>query len=143
MNLLRVPSTLDSLRAIAEYVMEAADSAGLNKGVTYRLRLAVDEVATNIIVHGYPASGHQGDLDLQATIDDGALTIAIEDNGVPYDPHQDPPDVDLDSPLKQRPIGGLGIYLAKQNVDQFIYERVGERNRNILIVNRDSQTTAQ
>jgi anti-sigma regulatory factor (Ser/Thr protein kinase) len=77
-------------------------------------------------------------LDLKATIDDGALTIAIEDNGIPYNPDQYEPDVNPDVPLEQRPIGGLGIYLAKRNVDRFIYERVGERNRNTLIVNRSS-----
>jgi serine/threonine-protein kinase RsbW len=126
-----VPATLDSLGAIAEYVMAAAASAGLDKRASYRLRLAVDEIATNIIVHGYASAGLQGALELRADIDAGSLTIAIEDSGVAYDPRQAPvPDIDL--PLEQRPIGGLGVYLASRSVDEFRYERVGDRNRTIF-----------
>ena len=126
-----VPATLDSLGAIAEYVMAAAASAGLDKRASYRLRLAVDEIATNIIVHGYVNAGLQGALELHAEIDDATLTIAIEDSGVAYDPRQAPlPDIDL--PLEQRPIGGLGVYLASRSVDEFLYERVGDRNRTIF-----------
>ena len=111
--------------------MAAAASAGLDKRASYRLRLAVDEIATNIIVHGYAEAGLQGALELRADIDDRTLIIAIEDTGVAYDPRQAPvPDTDL--PLEQRPIGGLGVYLAIRSVDEFLYERVGDRNRTIF-----------
>ena len=126
-----VPATLDSLGAIAEYVMAAATSAGLDKRASYRLRLAVDEIATNIIVHGYAEAGLQGALELRADIDARALTISIEDSGVAFDPRQVPvPDTAL--PLEQRPIGGLGVYLAIRSVDEFLYDRVGDRNRTIF-----------
>jgi serine/threonine-protein kinase RsbW len=126
-----VPTTLDSLPAITEYVMAAAASAGLDKRASYRLRLAVDEIATNIIVHGYAEAGLQGALELRADIDERALTICIEDSGLAYDPRQAPvPDTAL--PLEQRPIGGLGVYLAIRSVDEFLYDRVGDRNRTIF-----------
>jgi anti-sigma regulatory factor (Ser/Thr protein kinase) len=126
-----MPATLDSLGAIAEYVMAAAASAGLGKRASYRLRLAVDEIATNIIVHGYDEAGRQGALELRADIDERALTLSIEDAGVAYDPRQAPVP-DTATPLEQRPIGGLGVYLAIRSVDEFLYERVGDRNRTIL-----------
>jgi serine/threonine-protein kinase RsbW len=126
-----VPATLDSLRAIADYVMAAAASAGLGKRASYRLRLAVDEIATNIIVYGYAEAGLQGALELRADIDERALTISIEDGGVAYDPRQTPVP-DTSKPLEQRSIGGLGVYLAIRSVDEFLYERVGGRNRTIL-----------
>jgi serine/threonine-protein kinase RsbW len=126
-----IPATLDSLGSIAEYVMAAAASAGLEKRASYRLRLAVDEIATNIIVHGYANAEHQGMLEIRADIDDKALTIVIDDTGVTYDPRQAPtPDINL--PLDQRPIGGLGVYLAMRNVDEFVYEHLGDRNRSIF-----------
>jgi serine/threonine-protein kinase RsbW len=126
-----VPATLDSLGSIAEYVMAAAAAAGLDKRASYRLRLAVDEIATNIIVHGHVNAGLQGVLELRADMDDKTLMIAIEDAGVAYDPRQAPvPDTEL--PLEQRPIGGLGIYLAIRSVDEFQYEHAGERNRTIF-----------
>jgi anti-sigma regulatory factor (Ser/Thr protein kinase) len=126
-----VPATLDSLDAIAEFVMAAAAAAGLNQRASYRLRLAVDEIATNIIVHGYVEAGLQGALELQAEIDDSTLTLSIEDAGAAFDPRQaSAPETDL--PLEQRPIGGLGVYLAMRSVDEFLYERIGDRNRTIF-----------
>ena len=126
-----VAATLDSLEAIAEFVMAAAASAGLDKRASYHLRLAVDEIATNIIVHGYADAGLQGALELSADIDDRTLTISIEETGATFDPRQAAaPDTDL--PLEQRPIGGLGVYLAIRSVDEFLYARIGDRNRTIL-----------
>ena len=76
-----------------------------------------------------PTRIFQGALELRADIDDRALTVSIEDSGVAYDPRQTPvPDTSL--PLEERPIGGLGVYLAMKSVDEFLYERVGDRNRS-------------
>ncbi|MFQ5794626.1 MAG: ATP-binding protein [Candidatus Bipolaricaulia bacterium] len=143
MESLTVPGTLDSLKTIREYVTAAADEADLDKKAAYRLRLAVDEIATNVIVHGYNEAGREGMLDLNADIDENALTICLEDTGMSYDPRQNPTPDDLDEPLEQRPIGGLGVYLAIQGVDRFTYERIGDRNRNIFVVNRKATASEE
>ena len=132
--------TLDSLGLIRTYVTSAAQSAGLDNKATYKLCLAVDEIATNIIVHGYEEAGRSGVVDLQVTMDSTKLTVIIEDDGAPFDPRQsDLPSVDdLSTPLEDRRIGGLGVFLAFDGVDEFTYERSGERNRNVFVVNRQS-----
>ena len=104
MDPLTVPGTLDSLETIREYVTAAATAASLDRRASYRLRLAVDEIATNIITHGYAEAGLKGMLDLQADIDEKVLTISIEDTGVAYDPQQSEPPDDLDLPLEQRQV---------------------------------------
>jgi serine/threonine-protein kinase RsbW len=136
MEPLIVSGILDSLSVIAEYVKEAAQAAGLDKKAAYKLRLAVDEIATNIILHGYEEAGRKGEVICHATLDDETLTISIEDTGDQYDPTQQKIPDGLDLPLEQRKIGGLGVYLTIQGVDRFIYEHSGERNRNIFVMNR-------
>jgi anti-sigma regulatory factor (Ser/Thr protein kinase) len=136
---LTVAGTLDSLGAIAKYVMAVAAATGLDKKTSYNLRLAVDEIATNIIIHGYEEAGREGVLELQAFVDEQTLTISLKDTGVPYNPKQRLTPDDLDQPLEQRKIGGLGVYIAIQGVDKFIYERVGDQNHNIFIVNLSKQ----
>ncbi|XWK85987.1 MAG: ATP-binding protein [Phormidium sp.] len=137
MEQLTVPGTLDSLSKISKYVLSAASAAGLDKKATYRLRLAVDEIATNVIIYGYEDAKIQGNLDLQAKIDDSSLTILMEDRAAAFDPttkfilEED----SINLPIQQRAIGGLGVYLAIQGVDRFMYERIGDRNRNIFVVN--------
>lgn len=137
MESLTVPGSLDSLGKIAQYVSAAAKVAGLDKKAAYRLRLAVDEIATNIIVYGYEQAGLEGSLSVRVDINEQDLTILIEDTGVAYDPTQKALPDDLDLPLAQRQIGGLGVYLAIEGVDKFSYERVGNRNHNIFLVNRN------
>jgi anti-sigma regulatory factor (Ser/Thr protein kinase) len=138
MKSLTVPGTLDSLEAIADYVMDNAVEAGLNKKASYKLRLAVDEIVTNIILYGYEEANLQGVLDLHTTIDSQTLTILVEDTGQSFDPSEKLPEEleKIEQSIEKRSIGGLGIYLAFQGVDDFKYERVGDRNRNIFVVNR-------
>jgi len=57
MDSMVVPGVLDSLSAIGRYVLGAAWAAGLDKRAAYRLRLAVDEIATNAVLHGYQEAG--------------------------------------------------------------------------------------
>jgi serine/threonine-protein kinase RsbW len=136
MQPVQLEGKLASLEAAGDYVHAAAAEAGLDKKAAYKLHLAVDEVATNTIMHAYEERGIQGRLHLTAEIDPGALRIHLEDTGVPYDPTQKEAPADLDKPLEERGIGGLGIFLAKRNVDAFLYERRGDRNRVTFVLNR-------
>lgn len=140
MNTLTVAGNLESLGAIAQYIITEALKAGLDKKTAYRLRSAVDEIATNIIMYGYQTLGIQGEITLHTKVDEQTLTISIEDTAAAYDPIQHQKPTDLDKPLEEREIGGLGIYLALQGVDRFLYQRTSDRNRNILIVNRSTIT---
>ena len=136
MNSTSLPGTLDALDPLADFLKEACDQAGFDSKSHYRLQLAVDEVVTNIIVHGYQESGLEGKVDLSAEIDDRALTIIVEDTAKPFDPTKAKPPENLDKPLEERNIGGLGVYLALKSVDQFTYEYKDGRNRNRFVMLR-------
>lgn len=143
MESLTVPGTLDSLAPIREFVDRAVSLAGIESRAGYRLRLAVDEIATNIVNYGYQQSGRSGDIRLEARIDDDTLTIVVEDNAPPFDPTTvgDPDDLDVD--LGDRKIGGLGIFLTVRGVDEFHYQRVSDCNRNVFVVNRPPASGSQ
>ncbi len=118
--------------------MTAAKEVGLEKKPAYNLRLAVDEIATNIIVYGYKGGDADQSIVVHAEIDDQSLTVILEDTAPKFDPTQQelPDDEDLSQPMEDRPIGGLGVYLAVQGVDQFQYQRLQDKNRNIFVVNK-------
>jgi serine/threonine-protein kinase RsbW len=96
----------------------------------------VDEIAANIITHGYAEAGLTGAIEMYVQVDSSALTIILEDSAPPYTPNFDQPPSSLDLPPEERPLGGLGLYLAAQNVDQLSYTRLGGRNRHTVVVNR-------
>ncbi|NEQ40958.1 MAG: ATP-binding protein [Okeania sp. SIO3I5] len=137
MEPLTVPGSQDSLQKIRQYLTSATQEAGIEKRA-YKLCLAVDEIATNIITHGYDEVGLKGNIYLEAKIDRESLAIVLEDTGIPYDPttRETVTAETLRKLLEKKDLGGWGVYLAMEGVDEFKYERVGDRNRNILIVNR-------
>ena len=136
MQSLIVPGKLDSLEVIRKYTMDAAQAAGLQKPRAYKLSLAVDEIATNIINYGYLKAGLEGNIRVEAALDDQALTITLDDIAEYYDPTLKPPpeDDDFTQPLAERGIGGWGVYLATQGVDKFRYQRLDDHNQNIFIM---------
>ena len=139
------PGTLDSLAPIREFVGRAAATAGLDKTASYNLCLAVDEIATNIVVHGYQAAGLHGDLRVNAETEPGRLVVRVEDTGPAYDPgkHEVPDRDDLEAPLHERPAGGLGIMLAMQGVDDLQYSTSASGNVHRFVVNLPQKQAAR
>jgi serine/threonine-protein kinase RsbW len=135
MEPLVVPARLESLQAIRQHVQSAAADAGLNQKDAYRLTLAVDEVATNIVTYAYAEAGREGTVGVKTDADDEHLTVSLEDGGAAFDPTGLPPP-DFDQPVVERAVGGMGVYLAIRGVDGFQYQRVGDTNRNIFVMNR-------
>ena len=134
-------STLDELASIREYVTSAARESGLDNKLTYKLCLAVDEMASNIIMYGYQESGLTGLIDIHINADGKRLMITMEDNATAYDPrqHKLPSEEEMNRPLDERPVGGLGLFLVFSSVDDYRYEYAGGRNRNIFIMNLRNQ----
>ena len=98
--------------------------------------VAVDEIATNIILYGYQEDELEGVIDVTTEKTDKHLKVVFEDDAVPFDPtiRELPDEEDFNLPLDERPIGGLGIYLTINGVSEFLYEYKNNRNRNIFIV---------
>ncbi len=136
---LRLPGETGSLDTIADYLSDLASRAGCDRRAHYRLRLAVDEIATNIIVHGYGDGGAQpaGDIEISCTIEDDAVTVCLEDSAAPFDPSRALHQAPSCEPLDGRSAGGLGLYLVSCSVDALRYERRDGKNRTWLTVARE------
>lgn len=131
-------ASLDSLEPIRDFLTAEGKLAGLDKSKIYKLCLAADEIATNIINYGYTKAGiANGIINIIIQSDEGRLTVTLEDTAVPFNPFDNklPDDNDLALPLEERPIGGLGILLAKENVDKYVYLYENGKNKNIFSVN--------
>ncbi|MCE7068574.1 ATP-binding protein [Dyadobacter sp. CY326] len=130
------PGTVDSLDALREYIGELSQQAGLAKKPTYSLKLAVDEIATNIILYGYQEPGIEADFQVLSEIKDDKLVVILEDIAAPFDPlaKELPNAQDLTLSLEERGIGGLGIFLTINGVDEFSYEYADGKNRNKFVM---------
>lgn len=134
---LKIPGRHESLAVISAFIWAVAEDAGLDRRRAYRLRLAVDEIASNIIDHGYGDETIDTDpIYLWAEISETEVSITIEDNAPPFDPTQQPEPDDLNLPPEEREPGGYGVYLMMRVVDEVRYEYVNGHNVNRLSVRR-------
>ncbi len=127
----------ESLKALRDYAVQAAQQAGLAKARVEGLRLAIDEYATNIIIYGYHDAGLDGNIEASAIIDNSTLTISLIDSALAYDPNAHADPTNLEDDLMDRDIGGLGIMLVRQSVDEWRYERIGNHNCNHFVLKRN------
>ena len=115
---LRVPADLGRLAEVRDLVRAAADDAGATAACAADMVQAVDEAATNAIIHGH--AGRTGWVEVAATTRDDRLVVTIEDDAPAFDPTTVPdPDLSV-HPAERRP-GGMGVLLARLCVDEMTY----------------------
>ena len=115
---LSVPAERKSLAKIRRFVEETASALPVRREVIADMVLAVDEAATNIILHGY--QGRPGEIRVEVGCEGETLVVRLSDQAPLFDPTQVPPP-NLDLPLDQRRFGGLGIHLTRQCMDEVSY----------------------
>lgn len=114
---LTVSSSLESLGKISEFIASSARAAGLDDRAVWEVQLAVDEAATNIILHAYGEHNREGPLTILTHLNNDEFVVSLKDRGVPFDPNS-VPDPDLTSPIEERSAGGLGIFLMRTLMDR-------------------------
>jgi serine/threonine-protein kinase RsbW len=92
--------------------------------------LALEEIVVNIMRYGHPEGGKHEIL-VRLSFEGGLVTVAVEDDGVPFNPLE-ATEPDLNRPLEERSIGGLGIHLVRNLMDGVDYRREGGRNCLVL-----------
>ena len=113
---------IQQIPTLAEWI----ETIGLPEELNMPVNLALEEAVSNVMLYAYP-EGH-GQVLVECTKSD-KLVFTITDSGVPFDPTQrEEPDVTQG--FEERPIGGLGIFLVRQIMDDIRYER--KDNKNIL-----------
>ena len=115
---MRIDADLGALAEVRTFVRSAADEAGAPEASRSDIVQAVDEAATNVIVHGY--EGRPGWLEIEATVEDGRFVVRLEDAAPAFDPTSVPePDMSI-SPMDRRP-GGMGVHLMRASTDAMSY----------------------
>ena len=128
---LTVEAKTENLPQVLAFVDEYLEQAGCSMKVQMALDVAVEELFVNIANYAY-APG-TGSAVISVRTENGSFVIEFRDAGVPYDPTLKPdPDVSLSA--ADRPIGGLGIYMAKKSTDSMSYRY--EDGHNILEIRK-------
>ena len=117
---------IQQIPTLAEWI----EMIGLPQELNMPINLALEEAVSNVMLYAYP--GKSGQVLVECDKSD-KLLFTISDSGIPFDPTQQE-DPDVTQSADERPIGGLGIFLVRQIMDDIRYER--KDNKNILTLTK-------
>lgn len=128
---IRIGAKIENSREAVGFVEEQLINRGYDRKNSGRTALAIEELFVNIAQYAYPDT--DGWVCIRVGSKDAATTvIELIDEGIPYDPTaKEDPDITL--PFKQRGIGGMGIFMAKNIMDEMRYKRIEGKNHLTLI----------
>jgi len=111
---------LESLQVFRDFIAECCARYDIPKDVVLDLKLAVDEACTNIITHGYKGMD-PGSIILSFRIEPDRILVQITDFGHVFEPVE-APKPDVEAALDDQELGGLGLYLIYQTMDNIDYQ---------------------
>ncbi len=131
MKELRVKAEVNKLDNVISFVGEILDDTLCNFKQRFAIEEAVEEIFVNISKYAYYPN--IGEALIRAEVIDDFIEITFIDSGIKYNPlEREDPDINLSA--DERPIGGLGIFMVKNLMDDVKYRY--ENNQNILILKK-------
>ena len=135
---LNLEATLDYTGKAMSFVEDELKRHDFPEKLFPEILIAVEEVFVNIASYAYQPE-QPGDVTLSVKIGEKAI-IRFEDSGKPFNP-LDGPEPDLDAPIMERDIGGLGIHFVKNMMDETEYGYEG--GKNILTISKRNSETGE
>lgn len=131
---LTVSNRIEEIRTIENFLSEFSEQHDFPPEALFQIQLSLEEIFTNVVSYGYD-DDTEHNIEIVLSKNGETLTVEIADDGRPFDPLQDAPEMDAQSALEERRVGGAGIALAKTMMTDLRYHRDDGRNHLIMIKN--------
>lgn len=128
-----IPANKKNIAEGIEPIVALLEDHDANFVLTNKIEVALDEILTNVASYAYEPG--TGDIEIDYGLDEETrlLTVVVADRGKAFDPlAKEDPNIAL--PAQDRKIGGLGIFIVKQVMDEASYRR--EDGKNILTLKK-------
>jgi len=134
-NKITLNAKLENLSGLIAFLEDELSKNGYNSEERNKIEIAAEEVFTNIVKYAYDSSHNNRQISVSTAGSEPnrKIKITFEDEGKPYNPLE-APSPDLQKPLADREIGGLGVHMIKTIMDNVEYSRLN--GRNILVITK-------
>ncbi|HEX6811260.1 MAG TPA: ATP-binding protein [Planctomycetota bacterium] len=133
---LRIPNDVAILCSALDSIDAFLERHGVGSSVAFTVRLAVEEIGTNIIKYAYADSARH-EIEIDVRLAQGRVLLRMADDGRAFDPLQaQAPDLGLT--IEQRTVGGVGIHLVRTLADGVEYARIAGWNVLSVAIRIDS-----
>jgi serine/threonine-protein kinase RsbW len=121
-----IQNALSALEDFHREITGFCGRQGISSEVSEEMFLVGEELLTNTISYGYEDE-HPHQIEIEIEFDRGEFRMRFVDDARPYNPLK-ASEPDLDAPIEERAIGGLGVHLVKVLTDRATYTRLDQRN---------------
>jgi anti-sigma regulatory factor (Ser/Thr protein kinase) len=123
---IRIRAEVNEIERLNRLVRHFGELLEIPSRALYAVNLAVDELVTNAILYGFEEVNDE-EITIRVEVSGTELQATVIDEGHEFDPLQAPAP-NLDAPLQERSIGGLGVHLVRNLMDHVAYTRDGAKN---------------
>ena len=129
-----VNAQVNQVKRVTRFVNEHLKPLGCSERTRVQIDVAIDEIFSNIANYAYVPE--TGSVTIKVEVDENPLCAAITfiDQGIPFDPFAEERPDTTRLPAKERPIGGLGLFMVQQTMDDVSYEY--KDGQNILTIRK-------
>ena len=124
-------ATDEKLHEVMAFVEEGLEAHEADMKSTMAITVALEEMFVNISHYAYPDTTGKATVGMR--FDHDEVEIYLIDSGIPFDPLEKE-DPDIKASIEEREVGGLGIFMVKQSMDECHYER--RNGQNIFTMRR-------
>ena len=117
---------ISEINKLSQFIDEIGEEFSLTPDIIFNLNLVLEEAVAKDINYAYPKEEHQS-IYLSAKLLEDSIVFVLTDTGLEFDPTK-APDADITLSADDRPIGGLGIFLIRQIMNEVKYERIDGKN---------------
>ena len=130
---IKIKNQVGELEKVNAFIEEIGDELQLDMELLMNLNLVMEEMVSNVIFYAYP-EGKTADIELSAECTGHTLTFVLSDKGREFDPTMKE-DIDTGTDPADRELGGLGIYIVKNVMNEVTYQRL--EGKNLLTMKKD------
>ena len=131
---LEVEAVNANLPEVLSFIEQHLEGADCPMRAQMQITVASEEIFANIANYAYAPGKGKAVVRVEVSEEPVSVSITFVDHGMPYDPlAKEDPDVSLSA--EERPIGGLGVFLVKQTMDDVSYEY--KDGQNILTLKKN------
>ena len=133
-QIIKITNRLEEVPQMMASIEDICTEEGIDEMTILGINLALEEAVVNVVNYAYP-EGTVGDIEMEVNADEKAITFILRDHGKPFDPTA-AKEVDITLSAEERQIGGLGIHLIRNYMDEVKYDYCDGQNVLTLVKNK-------
>ena len=125
---------VDNLHEVLAFLEEQLETHNASMKVINVMSISLEEMYANVCMYAYPNNETPGNCAISIWFEDNNVFVRLVDDGIEFNPlaKEDP---NIHAAAEERGVGGLGIYMVKEYMNECTYDR--KDNKNIFTMKKD------